>query len=63
MKENKFRSLCILIVLVIIGFAIFKIYGKNTQEISENELHYEKVTMITSLRLGIAEYDLSLIHI
>lgn len=57
MKENKFRILFILIVLVIIGFAIFKIYGKNTQEISENELHYEKVTMITSLRLGIAEYD------
>lgn len=57
MKENKFRILFILIVLVIIGFAIFKIYGKNTQKISENELHYEKVTMITSLRLGIAEYD------
>ena len=51
MKENKFRILFILIVLVIIGFAIFKIYGKNTQKISENELHYEKVTMITSLRL------------
>ena len=57
MKENKFRILFILIVLVIIGFAIFKIYGRNTQKISENELRYEKVTMITSLRLGIAEYD------
>ena len=42
MKENKLRILFILIVLVIIGFAIFKIYGKNTQKISENELHYEK---------------------
>ena len=38
MKENKFRILFILIVLVIIGFAIFKIYGRNTQKISENEL-------------------------
>ena len=28
MKENKLRILFILIVLVIIGFAIFKIYGK-----------------------------------
>ena len=57
MKENKFRILFILVVLVIIVFAIFKICGKNTPKILENELHYEREIVLTSLRLGIAEFD------
>ncbi len=57
MKENKFRILFILIVLVIIGFAILKFMERIHKKYQKNELHYEKVTMITSLRLGIAEYD------
>ena len=36
---------------------LFKIYEEKNEKISEQDLHYEKETMITSLRLGIPEYD------
>ncbi len=57
MKKKFIKYIFIIIVLGIIGFSIFKIYGSKETKVPEENLHYEKVTMITSLRLGIAEYD------
>ncbi|MBR1803082.1 MAG: peptide ABC transporter substrate-binding protein [Clostridia bacterium] len=57
--KRKFKTIAILLcILLIVGGIVYLIVQKKKQKQPENtEINYQKVTMITNLRLGISQFD------
>ena len=59
MKSNIIKYLFIAFAIFIIGFAIYKISSKDTEEIAQNETDSGQSTqdVESTLRIGIPEFD------
>ena len=58
MKRYLTRIIIILLLLIIIGGLIYFVFQKQSEaEPEEQNITYQKITMITNIRLGISEYD------
>lgn len=59
-KEKKMRKKLIIlfcVFLLIVGMTIFILQKKKQAETKQSDIHYEKMTMMTNLRLGVSEFD------
>lgn len=58
MKKILKKIIIILLLLIIIGSIIYFVFQKQNKKEAENQnITYQKVTMITNIRLGISDYD------